>query len=214
MKTPLSQILSEAKNGQPAMQRPQNVFRRHGEFWVVRYNSLEAYFKHRDGFSYIQALLAARPSSVDAIDLLRQFKFAKVAGTEAIHDSTNDLHEESPTYDPHLTKSGRADLNRRLEELKECLATAQADGNPGEVGDIKADIAAAEARLRKTSFFGHQAQFKNERECARNCVRGALRVARSAILKVNPSLARHLKASIILGNGCRYVPTIPVEWSL
>lgn len=119
---------------------------------------------------------------------------------------------------PHevLDPQARAHYERRARELTEDLAAAEADHDRGRADKLRLEIDALIDELESaTGLAGRTRRFADPTERARTAVRKAIKRAIDTLDDANPSLATHLRATVVTGTTCSYTPAphAPVTWS-
>ncbi|MGH3825327.1 MAG: ATPase, partial [Pseudonocardiaceae bacterium] len=171
--------------------------RRDGQLWRVRYQGCSAYLPDLKGLADLAVLLARPGTDVHVLEL---------AGAG---------HHDAPGG-PLLDATARATYRRRLAELDEDLATAQADHDLGRAQQLDAQRAALIAELGRASGLAGRSRTlgTSTTERARKAVTARLRGAIQRIEAVLPALGAHLDRSVITGTTCRYEPAQPLNWAL
>lgn len=185
--------------GQPS-EAPRDAdaeLRRDGELWRVRYHGCSAHLPDLKGLADLALLLARPGTDVHVLELAG-------AGN---HDRDSG---------PLLDATARAAYRRRLAELDEDLATAQADHDLGRTQRATAQRAALISELSRATGLGGRSRTlgASTTERARKAVTARLRAAIQRIEAVLPALGAHLDRSVITGTTCRYEPAQPLSWTL
>ena len=117
---------------------------------------------------------------------------------------------------PVLDSRARAEFKRRITDLDEDLAEAEARHDLGRVERIENEREALLDELRRAT--GHAGKDRglgpNTVERARKAVTARLRDTIGRIEAVLPELGSHLDRSIVTGTYCRYQPAEPLTWDL
>jgi hypothetical protein len=146
-------------------------------------------------------LLAEPGREVHALDLL-----AATSGGEVPRQG--DLG-------PVLDDTARAAYRRRLEELGERIADAEADGDAAAADRAQDERDALVAELSGAYGLGGRARRTGDpAERARTTVTSRLRDAVARVERVHPDLGRHLRASVRTGLFCSYQPERPIVWDV
>jgi hypothetical protein len=169
-----------------------------GDVWNIAYRGQSVRLRDAKGLHDLVALLARPGEDVHVLDLAD----SAVRGT----DSAN------PVFD----KQARAEFQRRITELDEDLAEAEAHNDLGRVERIETERDALLTELRRAT--GHTGKDRglgaSTVERARKAVTARLRDTIHRIESALPDLGAHLDRSIVTGNQCRYQPTEPLTWDL
>ena len=116
---------------------------------------------------------------------------------------------------PVLDKRARADYRRRLADLEEELAEADANADVGRPSALAAERDFLAGELASALGLGGRPRVTGDpAERARKAVTMRVGTALKAIAEVHPALARHLRASISTGRFCSYRPENPVSWQM
>jgi hypothetical protein len=182
---------------QPASSAADAELRRDGQLWLVRYHGGAAHLPDLKGLADLAMLLGRAGTDVHVLEL---------AGT-GNHDRDSG---------PLLDATARAAYRRRLAELDEDLATAQADQDSGRIQHLDTQRAALVTELGRAMGLGGRSRAlgASTTERARKAVTARLRAAIQRIAAVLPELGAHLDRSVITGTTCRYAPTHPLSWAL
>ena len=174
------------------------VCRRDGDVWSIEHRGRSARLRDAKGLHDLAALLARPGEDIHVLDLAG----SGIRG----RDSTA----------PVLDSRARAEFKRRITDLDEDLAEAQAHHDLGRVGRVESEREALLDELRRAT--GHAGQDRrlgpSTVERARKAVTARLRDTIGRIEVVLPELGSHLDRSIITGTHCRYQPTEPLTWDL
>jgi hypothetical protein len=114
-----------------------------------------------------------------------------------------------------LDARARAEYRRRLAELDDELAEAEAHADRGRLEKARAErdflvheLAAA------VGLGGRPRKAGDPLERARKAVSGRIRMAIGRIDREHPALGRHLDASVRTGTYCTYDPELATTWQL
>jgi hypothetical protein len=109
----------------------------------------------------------------------------------------------------------RAEYRRRLAELDDELADADACGDPerGEKAAVEREFLVAELAAA-VGLGGRPRRAGDPAERARKAVTGRIRMTIGRIDREHPALGRHLDASVRTGTYCVYRPERATEWSV
>ncbi len=119
---------------------------------------------------------------------------------------------ESPL--PFLDKSGLASMNKRLAELKKCLARTEEFGIPEEIAAAEEELSDFFVEFNKaTNHRGQSRHFSGAAENARTSVSKALKRAKTDIETGLPDLYEHLESAVTIGHQCVYRPREKLNWA-
>lgn len=169
-----------------------------GDVWNIAYRGESVRLRDAKGLHDLVALLAHPGEDIHVLDLAD----SGIRG----NDGAN----------PVLDTRARAEFQRRIVELDEDLAEAEAHNDLGRVERIENEREALLAELRRaTGQTGKDRGFgASTVERARKAVSARLRDTIHRIEAALPELGAHLDRSIVTGNYCRYQPTEPLTWDL
>ncbi|HVM00186.1 MAG TPA: AAA family ATPase [Egibacteraceae bacterium] len=184
-----------------------NTLRRDGGLWRLTFDGKTVHVPDRKGLHDLARLLAEPGREFHVLDLA-------VPGSgsgpvpEAGMGAPGDLG-------PALDATARAAYRRRLSELEDELAEAEAAGD-----GVRAERARAEHDLLVDQLAGAYGLAGRPRrtgdpaERARSTVTRRIRDAITAVERVHPKLGRHLRSAVRTGTFCRYEPERPTVWQL
>lgn len=177
---------------------PDAVCRHDGDVWSIEYRGRAARLRDAKGLHDLAALLARPGEDIHVLDLVE----SGIRG----RDST------VPVLDPRA----RAEFRRRITDLNEEFAEAQAHHDLGRVGRVESEREALLDELRRAT--GHAGRDRglgpSTVERARKAVTARLRDTIGRIEAALPELGSHLDRSIITGTYCRYEPAESLTWDL
>ncbi|ACY14107.1 hypothetical protein [Haliangium ochraceum] len=178
------------------------VFRRLGErsdCWEIWFEGGEpVYVKDRKGLGYIHLLLQSQGSTFSAANLRDA-----VAGHGQM-----PIGNLGPLADTQAIRL----YQRRLEALRVDFDIAEEHNDIGRKERILYEIDAIEQELRRTIGLGGRLRQNSDAERARKSVSNAIHRALQELRGQHPRLARHLSASLKIGNGVAYLPDSDTEW--
>jgi len=180
---------------------PAGEFRREGRVWQVAWRGEAATVPDSKGMRDLAALLAKPGREVAAVDLVDAAAGQSVA-TQA-------------DTGPQLDSRARDEYRRRLVDLEEELAEAEANNDAGRIAVLSEEREFLAAELAGALGLGGRARTTGDPvERARKAVTMRVGTALKAIAEVHPALARHLRASVSTGRFCSYQPEDPVDWQV
>ena len=197
--------------------RAANVFRRHGDEWLVRYRGTTARLAPARGLLDLACLLANPGRSFHVSDLAVGRAPADAvrvalgrAGLAPPWDAAgpDGAAARRGPLDPETVAEFRARLRRLDEEL---AGAVDADDRVtaallrAERDTLTADLAAADEG---------RAVGGDPVDRARRAVATRIRLAIDGIDARQPALGRHLRHSVRIGTFCSYEPVVPTSWSV
>ncbi len=199
---------------------PENIFRRSGGAWQVRFRGREPFtVLPWLGASYIHALLSSPGESMPAIDIVSRSAIdccdhavnTRDAIKAGLESTTNPLLESlGHISDWEAIKAYRAQAAELLADLDRAR---QDHDNVSEL-QIENDLAMFTGMINEAMGIGGRLKQagdkrKNISDGLRNSVK---RVIDKQIRDTDPALARHLDRSIDFGNYPRYSPEHDMAW--
>jgi len=173
----------------------ERVFRRDGEVWTLRYASREARVRDSKGMRDLAVLLARPGREVAAADLA-----GAVTGSDT---------------GPVLDTAAREAYRRRLTELEQDAAEADARADAGTAARIAAERDALLAQLSAAyGLGGRQRRTGSPAERARTAVTARIRDAIRRVGQVHPELGAHLDRCVRTGTFCAYRPETGTTWKV
>jgi hypothetical protein len=201
-------------------QKYENVFRRCGGQWQVRFRGSEMFpVLPWLGASYIHHLISAAPTPCSAIDIVCKSAIetseyvmaAKQAAEVGLTSVANPmLSGIGPISDWEAIKSYRAELI----ELRDLIDEARSENNNVLEQQYENDLAMVSAKINEAMGLGRKLRMaKDKRKNIRDSFRNAVhRVIDKQIEPVSVALADHLRKAIIFGNQPRYVGDVEIVW--
>jgi hypothetical protein len=181
---------------------PENVFRRKGPGWQVRFAGGEdLFFKPHKGFAYLHLLLSRPNVPISAAELIC------IVARDPRRFALGNAGER-------LDRDALSAFEARYRELKEDLEEARDNNDPGTEGKLQAEMAALYEELRKArALHGRIRKDSDDRNRARLAVRAAVRRAVEEIARYDARLAKHLSPPRLRG-GWRpcYAPDQEICW--
>jgi hypothetical protein len=178
----------------------ENQWRRDGDIWTIHYFAHTVRMKHTKGLADIARLLVNPGSEIAAVDL-----YGDRAAPAVPEGHLGDV----------LDAQARAAYRRRLAELEEELADAEAMNDRGRAEKAHAERDFLATELSAAVGLGGRPRITGDpRERARKAVTNRVRLAINRVAAVHPALDRHLRHSIRTGVFCSYEPEHPTAWRL
>ena len=148
------------------------------------------------GFHDIARLLAQPNEPLHCLEL---------SGSAIVNEGTDEV----------LDQEARREYRRRIEELQEELAQAEADNDPARAEPARFELDAVIDELAKAmGLQGRSRKMSDTAERARSAVTWRIRSAIKKINAAHPRLGQHLSNTIHTGNFCVYSPESAIEWEL
>jgi tetratricopeptide (TPR) repeat protein len=198
---------------------PKNLFRREGEYWTVSYDGSVVRLRDAKGLHYLAQLLAHPGREFHAIDLEAanrqrapaESRGSMTGGSERELTVRPDLGDAGVLLDARAKAAYRArvsDLRAELEEAEAFHDTGRAAAAQAELDFLVAELA------RAVGLGGRDRRAASHAERARLNVTRSIRAAMANLARDNPSLGRHLAATIRTGRYCSYTPDphAPITW--
>ena len=183
---------------------PDQVFRRDGEVWTLRYGGREIRLRDSKGVRDLHALLTRPGTAVAALDL---------AGA-AQGQLTRGRPPAAPEVGEVIDAQARSAYRQRLRELEEAAAEADAAADIERSARIAAERdALVEALTQAYGLGGRVRRVGSDAERARTAVTARIKDAIRRIGEAHPDLGRHLARSVRTGTFCVYDPDQPARWS-
>jgi tetratricopeptide (TPR) repeat protein len=191
----------------------QPVLARRRDGWRVVFRDEEVTVRHSKGMADLAVLLDRPGQEVHALDLVG----AVSAEARARADRVDRADPDGPAGDHGevLDETARAAYQRRLSELEEDLAEADATGDPERGARAHEERELLLAELSSAYGLGGRARRTgDDAERARSAATWRIRDTIKRLEKVHPALGRHLRASVRTGVFCSYQPEDEVAWTV
>jgi hypothetical protein len=198
---------------------PNNLFRREGEYWTVSYDGSVVRLRDSKGLRYLAELLAHPGQEFHAIDLEAADRRPDEAGSRG---SARGGRERELAVRPDLGDAGvlldataKAAYRTRVRELRAEVEEAEAFHDPDRAANARAELDFLVSELaRAVGLGGRDRRAASHAERARLNVTRSIRAAMANLARDNPSLGRHLAATIRTGRYCSYNPDphAPISW--
>jgi hypothetical protein len=178
----------------------ENAFHHEGDYWSLAFDGRVARVRDSRGLRYLARLLAEPGREVHVLDL--------VAAPSIDSSTAGDAGEL-------LDARAKAAYRRRLAEIDEDLAEAQATGETARAAQAEAerDILMREL-ARAVGLGGRSRRAGSASERARSAVTRAVRHALARVRKHHVTLGDYLERTIRTGTYCVYLPDprYPIAW--
>jgi len=185
------------------------TLRCNGDYWIVSDSGTTAHLKDMKGLRYIRQLLLHPGQEFHVLDLIGR-------GLEP----GRPRPVRTPEVDaglPVLDDEARGAYRRRLRELREELAEADAFNDRGRSERARGEIDAITAQLAAAVGLGGRGRVTGgAAERARSTVTHAINAALRNIRRSLPALADELALRLTTGTFCGYTPdpAHPTDWTL
>jgi len=183
------------------------VLCREGEYWTAAWQGVAFRLRDAIGLAHLTRLLATPGQELHALDLAAPA--AAGGGRPAITADSGG--------GPVLDQQAKAAYRRRLQELADELAEAEAWDDSGRAARARAEWEALTAQLAAAvGLGGRDRTTGTSAERARVSVTKALRGTIRRIAEHNQAMGAHLDRNLRTGTFCAYVPdpATPVTWTL
>jgi hypothetical protein len=183
--------------------RATGVFRREGALWTLAYGGVTVRMRDAKGLADLAALLSVPGREIPAVDLV-------AAGSGRLGRA--DLRLGA---DEVLDETARRQIRRRLADLDEEIAEADAWADPERASRARAERDALVSEVTAaTGLAGRARRLGDQDERARKAVTARIRDVIGRMERVHPPLAAHLRTSVTTGTRCCYSPPAPASWRL
>ena len=208
-----------AEAAAPEMSR--NVFRREGEYWSVAYEGDIVRVKDAKGLRHLARLLAHPGREFHAAELEaaegRVAPAASVGSRGRAEGGELTVRLDLGDAGELLDATAKAAYKARLEELQAELDEAEGFNDPVRAAKARQEMDFLVDELaRAVGLGGRDRRAASHAERARLNVTRAIRAAMANLARADPSLGRHLAATIRTGRYCSYTPDprAPIAWEL
>lgn len=178
--------------------RPVNLFKREGDFWVVRYNGVGVTLRDSKGLAYL-AILLRDPGREHHVAELSSRWLPALPSTS------------SPTLDAAAVKSYKrrlVDIDEDLQEAERCNDIERAAALAAEADSLTSQLVSA------FGLNGRARDLDDQRERIRKAVTARIRSSIRKTADQHETLGAHLANSVRTGTFCSYSPESPVSWIL
>jgi hypothetical protein len=186
-----------------------NVFRRDGDYWIIRHRSAEFRLRDSKGLRDLRELLAHPGTSIAALDLATSLR--ERSRSRPAQDALRAPSDAGEVLDA----TARAAYRRRLQELEQEADEADAMGDTERSARLAAERDALLGALTAAYGLGGRVRrMGSPAERARTAVTTRIRDAIRRISQADPDLGEHLTRSVRTGTFCVYDPVTPAHWSV
>ncbi len=201
-----SEMAPDAASPEPAAGELARV----GDGWRVVFRGEEVSVRHSKGLADLAVLLDRPGREVHALDLVGGVAAEPRAGARAEVDGRG-----GGDHGEVLDDAARAAYRRRLAELEDDLASADADGDAERGARAQEEKDFLLAELASAYGLGGRARRTgSDAERARSAATWRIRDAIKRLEKLHPALGRHLRAAVHTGVFCSYEPEDDVAWTV
>lgn len=184
-------------------EEPENVFRKEGKVWTLRFSGQTARLKDRVGLSYLKVLLGAPNQEIHVSEVVA------TAGQEGDDSRVPVL----AGGDEVLDKKTVSNLESALRDLEDLKAEASADHDIERVQDLDGEISRIKSELHRASgLHGRPRILGSEIAKERKRVTAAIKRAIADIHEEHESLGQHLSAFVKTGEYLSYRPDADISW--
>jgi hypothetical protein len=188
--------LAEARS-----QPQENLFRRAGVVWELRFSGTGANVRHTKGMLYLAVLLGSPNEDIHAVDLC--------ARANSQRQRLKQLGVEASDH------QARHDLLRGRRSIEAELKRALSENAHGKVTDLRSKLAAIDTQLRRDfGLHGKVRVYADVGDRARQTVQKSIKVALKNISYVHALLHAHIEDAISTGFSCAYRPRQRILWKI
>lgn len=181
----------------------ENVFKKTGDFWTVKFQGKTKHIADCAGLPYIKLLLNHQGETFTTTE----FVSLSIGKPVTLASGDNQLDEEA-----------KKDYKSRLADIEHRLQKAKNNNDIGTQEKLEEDKASIMAELEKAAGFGkHSKKLNPEFDKYRLSTGNAILRAIKQIEKHIPAFAEHLRDAIPnphSGTSLSYRPSKPTEWAL
>ncbi len=193
-----------------------NVFRQEGEYWTVAYEGSVVRLKDSKGLRHLARLLAQPGRELHVTDLEAAGSRGAAPGQgERARSSELGVRPDLGDAGELLDAQAKTAYKARLEELREELDEAEGFNDAARAANARQEMDFLVGELaRAVGLGGRDRRAASHAERNRLNATRAIRAAMANLARANPSLGRHLAATIRTGRYCSYTPDprAPLTW--
>jgi tetratricopeptide (TPR) repeat protein len=182
----------------------QALFRADGDTRTIGWAGATVVVRDLKGLRYIARLLAEPGREFHATQLVRL-------------ESGSDPSAPFDAGIPLLDESARAAYRRRLADIEEDIADAEANNDLGRAELAERDRAYLVAELQRAAGLGgRERTVLDDGERARVSATRSIRYSLDRLAEYSPAVAAHLRQHVRTGTYCSYEPDVlhPLDWVL
>jgi SnoaL-like polyketide cyclase len=206
-----------ASEAMPEVSR--NLFRQEGEYWTVAYEGSVVRLKDAKGLRHLARLLTHPGREFHVTDLeaadSRSAQAAPLGSGEWAGSGELEVRPDLGDAGELLDATAKAAYKTRLDELQAELEEAEGSDDPVRAAKARHELDFLVGELaRAVGLGGRDRRAASHAERARLNATRAIRAATANLARANPSLGRHLAATIRTGRYCSYTPDprAPIIW--
>jgi hypothetical protein len=202
-----------------APEASRSVFRCEGDYWTVVFDGSVVRLRDAKGLRHLARLLAHPGREFHAVDL--EAAEAQAAPAVPLRSRASGGEPELAVR-PDLGDAGalldataKAAYQARLGELRAELEEAEGFNDPARATKARQEMDFLVGELaRAVGLGGQDRRAASHAERARLNATRAIRAAVANLARANPSLGRHLAATVRTGRYCSYIPDprAPIAW--
>jgi hypothetical protein len=197
----------------------RNLFRQEGEYWTVAYEGSVVRLKDAKGLRHLARLLTHPGREFHVTDLeaadSRSAQAAPLGSGEWAGSGELEVRPDLGDAGELLDATAKAAYKTRLDELQAELEEAEGSDDPVRAAKARHELDFLVGELaRAVGLGGRDRRAASHAERARLNATRAIRAATANLARANPSLGRHLAATIRTGRYCSYTPDprAPIIW--
>lgn len=209
-------------SAKPATQKdlPDNVFRRKGDVWQVRFNSGKDFILlPTKGAEYLCTLLAKPNEKIPIVELVCKAALSRCTHLIDVHDAEEQgmqITKNHPMYSTLGKVTDWKTINECREEASRLLTEiekAKADNNNVEVEHCQQQISQLLSYTDSAMGIGRIKNAVDKRKNLSDGFRIAIKLVTNKIAEYNPECANHLIETIRCGYNPSYCPKPPILWA-
>ncbi|OHB51927.1 MAG: hypothetical protein A2Y12_05020 [Planctomycetes bacterium GWF2_42_9] len=223
----LPQLAGECKPDDQA----SNIFRKNGDFWIVRFNSKTVNIKHTKGMDYIAKLLAMPSESIAVVRLTSYKVDAQLLKEGKTHQAEYYRDENDPPLEDDIREKKEIrfekqlstpadskileDSKRMLDELESEIAKAESNNDFGMIDKLRQEKRFLVSQLKEMiDPRNKNSNLAADADHIRKAVTNAISRALENIGEHHKELYLHLDNSISRGFQLMYAPERETLWNL
>jgi hypothetical protein len=189
----------------------ENIFRRSGNSWTVRYRGHEQTIRSRTGMEYIQSALSRPNKELDVVSLVTKGQSsAAERGSGAVVAQDGLTNEDGAPLET-LDEETKHQLKQRLVAITEERAQAQTKGDANKEEELDAEVESIRKSVAAQTFLGKSKFVGGTRGKAQDTVRQAIK---RSIADLEGPIRRHLLEAITVDrHAVVYRPADDILWS-
>lgn len=192
----------------------EGVFRREGDYWVIRYAGSETRLRDIKGLRYIAQLLKVPGQEVHVLDLAATVEGGLPRSTGGAPADDALTAEGLGDAGNVLDSAAKAAYKRRLEDLREEVEEAEGFNDPERAARAQEEIDALVGQLAgAVGLGGRDRKAASQAERARVNITKSVKDALKRIDENHGPLGQHLRTTIRTGVYCAYLPDPRLEIS-